>query len=219
MCDEVRLALSAGMDGEPTDPGVEAHLESCAACTAWRERAEKVTRAVRIGPARVPDLTDSIMATVAADPVARATRARLSARADAYARWQILRMAVAVAATVQLALAVPMLVAVFLGTETGTHAGREMASFDAAVAVGFLLAAWRPSRARAYVPVAIVLSACLAVTSGGDVIRGVTAVPHEVGHLVTLVQAGLLWALSRADRSLGGRRTKPGTIDAPRWAS
>lgn len=219
MCDEVRLALSASMDGEPTDPDVEAHLESCSGCTTWRERAEKVTRAVRIGPARVPDLTDPIMAAIAADPVARATRSRLESRADAYARRQILRVAVAVAAAVQFALAVPMLVGVFLGTEMGTHAGREMASFDAAVAVGFLLAAWRPSRARAYMPVAIVLSGCLAVTSGVDVIRGVTALPHEVGHLVTLVQAGLLWALSRADRSLGGRRPKPGAIDAPRWAS
>jgi hypothetical protein len=128
-------------------------------------------------------------------------------------------VAVAAAAAVQFALAVPVLVAVFLGTETGTHAGREMASFDAAVAVGFLLAAWRPSRARAYVPVAIVLAGCLAVTSGGDLIRGVTTLPHEVGHLVTLVQAVLLWALSRADRRLGGHREVPGTIDAPRWAS
>jgi hypothetical protein len=72
-----------------------------------------------------------------------------------------------------------------------------MASFDIAVAVGFALAAWRPERARAFVPVAFVLAACLAATSVMDISDGATHLAHEVGHLAALAQALLLWALSR----------------------
>jgi hypothetical protein len=109
----------------------------------------------------------------------------------------VLRIAVAAAALVQLALAVPTLVGAFLATEIGPHTGREMASFDVAVAVGFLFVAYRPARARALVPVALVLAVLLAVTSTVDVVRGVAGPAHEIGHLVAVVQAGLVWALSR----------------------
>ena len=116
----------------------------------------------------------------------------------------MLRIAVAAAAVVQLALALPVLIGAFLSSELGPHAGREMASFDIAVAVGFLAVAYRPARARAFVPVAIVLAACLAITSGVDIARGVAGFPHEIAHLVAVIQAGLLWALSRAGSDGGG---------------
>ncbi|HKT01657.1 MAG TPA: hypothetical protein VJT31_19200, partial [Rugosimonospora sp.] len=87
------------------------------------------------------------------------------------------------------------------GAATGIHASREMASFDLAVAVGFLLAAYRPARARAYLPLALVLALCLAVTSGIDVARGATVITHEIGHLVAVVQAALLYGLGRAERA------------------
>ncbi|HZE37509.1 MAG TPA: hypothetical protein VE172_01745, partial [Stackebrandtia sp.] len=63
-----------------------------------------------------------------------------------------------------------------------------------------LLAAIRPERARAFVPVALVLALCLAATSGVDLIRGATGLADESGHLVALVQAGLLCALGRHQR-------------------
>jgi predicted anti-sigma-YlaC factor YlaD len=204
MCEDIRTALSARLDRE--DPGLpedllDAHLIGCSACQAWQDGAQRVVRAVqtRSDP---PDLTDSIMQAVKADPQVVAQRARLRAAAEAHGRRQILRVAVAAAALVQLALALPTLFGALGGTATvGLHTSREMASFDIAVAVGFLLAAYRPQRALAYVPVALVLSACLAVTSGIDLAHGVTGVGHEIGHLVTVVQAGLLWALGRVDRS------------------
>jgi predicted anti-sigma-YlaC factor YlaD len=131
-----------------------------------------------------------------------AQRARLRAAAEAHNRRQILRVAVAAAAAVQLALALPSLFGAAAGTAgAGLHATREMASFDVAVAVGFVLAAWRPRRAMAFVPVAFVLAGCLAGTSVVDVVHGVTGVGHEVVHLVVMVQAGLLWALGRVDRA------------------
>ncbi|HEX8628216.1 MAG TPA: hypothetical protein VF755_08605, partial [Catenuloplanes sp.] len=106
------------------------------------------------------------------------------------------------AALAQLVLAVQVLVGgVDLpgGFAVGAdpHTSREMASFDVALAVGFALAAYRPERARAIVPMALVLAACLAVTTALDVANSSTALMYEVGHLVTIAQAGLLWALSR----------------------
>jgi predicted anti-sigma-YlaC factor YlaD len=223
MCEDIRTALSARLDGE--EPGlpddlVDAHLAGCGSCQAWQDGARRVVSAVR---ARVepPDLTDSIMQAVEADPQVAAQRARLRAAAEAHGRRQILRVAVAAAAVVQLALALPTLFSAFAGTAgIGLHASREMASFDVAVAVGFLLAAYRPQRALSLVPVALVLAGCLALTSGVDLARGATVLSHEVGHLVAVVQAGLLWALGRIDRSHPPAPaptgvSQPGTAGAP----
>ncbi|WBB70615.1 zf-HC2 domain-containing protein [Micromonospora sp. WMMD812] len=194
-CDHVRAALSARLDGE--DPRaasavLDGHLRECPGCRAWLSRAERVTRLVRVQPVQVPDLTASVLAAVAADPLApgRAPAAALRARR------QVLRVAVAVAAVAQLAIALPILLA-GLGVSVDPHTSREMASFDVALAVGFALAAWRPERARAFVPVALVLAICLAGTSAVDIANSTTALVHEVGHLAAVVQAGLLWALGR----------------------
>lgn len=181
---------------------VESHLAGCPGCQAWSDGAQRVIRVVRTIEQQAPGLIDATMRAVDADPQVAEQRARLRAAAEAHARRQVLRVAVAAAAVVQLVLALPSL----FGTDTGTagaglHATREMASFDVAVAVGFVLAAWRPQRAMAYVPLAFVLAGCLAGTSLVDILRGVTGVGHEVGHLVAMVQAGLLWALGRAERT------------------
>jgi predicted anti-sigma-YlaC factor YlaD len=209
MCDEVRLALSARLDGEEPglDPGaVRDHLTGCAGCRAWQEGAARLADAPALAALRQappPDLSGQIMAALAEQAPAAQEHAH---RDEAHARRQVLRLAVALAATVQLALAIPALVSAFVsgGAGAGLHASREMASFDVAVAVGFLLAAARPARARVFLPVAAVLALCLAATSGLDLARGVTTFGHEVGHLVALAQAGLLWALTRSDAADSG---------------
>jgi predicted anti-sigma-YlaC factor YlaD len=198
MCEDVRVAMSARLDAE--DPGldpeqIDGHLTECADCAAWLAAAQRL--APTLPPA--PDLTGRIMAAVDADPVIAAAQARRRATAEAQSRQRILRVAVAAAATVQLALAVPTLVGTFLASELGPHTSREMASFDMAVAIGFLFVAYRPARARALVPVAIALAILLGVTSVVDIVRGVAGTAHEIGHLVAVVQAGLLWSLSRLD--------------------
>ncbi|HYN93453.1 MAG TPA: zf-HC2 domain-containing protein, partial [Pilimelia sp.] len=71
-CDRMRGALSARLDGE--EPGVPAaaldeHVGSCRGCRDWLRRAERITRAVRVTSADVPDLTASVLAAVAADRV------------------------------------------------------------------------------------------------------------------------------------------------------
>jgi predicted anti-sigma-YlaC factor YlaD len=201
-CDEVRVALSARIDGE--DPGVagaalDGHLAGCAGCTAWQARAEEVTRVVREQEVRVPDLTAPVLAAIAADPAA------VAAGRPATAGWRpslaVLRAALALIVLAQALLALPVLLNV-----GQLHASREMASFEVALAVGFALAAWRPERARVFVPVAAVLAAALALTSVFDVVNAYTVAWHEAGHLAAVVQAALLWALARsADPPPAGR--------------
>lgn len=199
-CDDVRAALSARMDGEdperPTE-ALDAHLRGCPACAAWLRRAEDLKRTLRVQVADVPDLTAGVLAAVAADPRAAAAASAATARG----RQQVLRIAVALAAAAQFAVALPLLLP-GLGVTDDLHTTREMASFDVALAVGFALAAYRPERARAFVPVAFVLATCLAATSALDIAASATAVVHEISHLTAVVQAGLLWALGRTTRIL-----------------
>jgi predicted anti-sigma-YlaC factor YlaD len=207
MCEDVRVAMSARLDGE--EPGlapeeIDSHLAGCAECTTWLAEAERLPRPALTAPdLTAPDLTGRIMAAVAADPVIAADAARRQAAAEARGRHQVLRIAVAAAAVVQLALALPTLVGAFLSSELGPHAGREMASFDIAVAVGFLVAAIRPAKASALVPVALALVLCLFATAAVDVARNTTGLGQETGHLIVLLQAGALWALGRSGQRPG----------------
>lgn len=195
-CDRIREALSARLDGEEvglTPGAIEEHLAGCAECERWLGKAQDVTRAVRVQAVEVPDLTGPILAAVRADTHA-------GARAERDKRRRLMRLALALTAGLQLALAIPML----LGLGDIAHDTREAASFDIALAVGFALAAWRPDRARAFVPVAFVLAACLTLTSAFDIMQGAALFAHEIGHVAALAQAALLWGLSRQTaRALG----------------
>ncbi len=56
-CDEVRAALSARLDGEPSgvdDDVVDAHVDACADCRAWFDRAVALNRSLLMGPAHEP---------------------------------------------------------------------------------------------------------------------------------------------------------------------
>jgi predicted anti-sigma-YlaC factor YlaD len=213
-CEQMRVALSARLDGEdPQMPvaALDAHLAACPACTTWLAAAVRVSRAVRVQAVDVPDLTAAVLAAADADRRVAAGDGRsvvrhprlADAAVQARSRRQILRLAVAVAAVAQFALAVPVLLS-GLGVAADPHISREMASFDIALAVGFALAAYRPARARAFVPVAFVLAACLAVTSAVDMANASTAIIHEVGHLAAVAQAALLWALGRVIPAVPG---------------
>ena len=198
-CANVRVALSARLDGEPAEvPGVDDHLLGCPACVRWSEGVEAVTASVRARYDVTPDLTARVLAAAAEEDRLAAAR-RSVAQAG---RRRMLRWAVGVAAVVQLLLAIPaLLTAAGVTTVDAVHTSREMASFDIAVAVGFLLAAVRPERARAFVPVAVVLSICLGMTSLMDISTGLTGGVDEAGHMVALLQAILLWSLGRVDET------------------
>ena len=185
-CDAAREAISALLDGEV--PGasvldVDRHLAACASCSSWREAAHEVTRRARIEPmpARV-QRTDEVLAAVS-------SAGRLPRRPSTAA---LARVGLVVIAVAQIAITIPILV---LGQDHSApgHIAHEMGSFDAALAVGFLIAAWRPGRAlgmRTLIGAAAVL---LAVTAVIDLARGATDVLDEAPHVLAL--AG--WLLVR----------------------
>ncbi len=183
-CEQIRTALSARLDGEDTGltpATLDDHLAACPDCLAWQTAAQNVTEIV-LQPSRVPDLSAPILAALDEQQRARGAERR-----------KLLQLALGLSALVQLALAVPGLFVP--GAEL--HTSREAASFDIALAVGFAIAAWRPERARAFVPVAFVLAGCLTLTSIFDIAGGITLLAHEISHVAALAQAGLLLALSR----------------------
>ncbi|HEV7898660.1 MAG TPA: zf-HC2 domain-containing protein [Planosporangium sp.] len=206
-CDQARLALSARLDGEPLGMPADRlgwHVDTCRACADWLTRAEQVTRLVRLQPARVPDLTEAILAAVAADRAQHAAAAPTGRRPVGSGRQALVRLlqaAIAATAAMQLLVIMP----VMLGISADEHASHEVGAFAAALAVAFLLAAFQPRLARAYTPIAVVLAVCLTATSGLDIGTHRVTVLHEIGgHFGTIIQACLILALGRlypAERS------------------
>ena len=72
-CELIQVGISKRMDGEPQSQqvleAVDIHLEDCGRCTSFVQGAHRIRTAVRIHEAEpVPDLVQSIMAAVAAEP-------------------------------------------------------------------------------------------------------------------------------------------------------
>ena len=99
-------------------------------------------------------------------------------------------------AVAQLAIAVPDL----LGG--GTHAAHELGSWDIALAVGFLFAAWRPERAAGMVPLVGALVVLLLATSGMDVADGDARAARELSHVLEIWGLVCLWMLGRRDQAV-----------------
>jgi len=185
-CDIAQSAISARLDGE--DLGVDpvdlaGHLERCTACRAFARDAESMHREVRLARApSVPDLTAPILASIGSD--------NSSANHE-----RALRVTLAIVAGVMIVAALP---ALLFGDDAGlpVHAARHIGSFDLAVAVGFLFAAWRPSRLPGLLPVVTALVACLVATSVLDVLDGSTAALTEVQHAVEVVGLAAAWLLA-----------------------
>jgi predicted anti-sigma-YlaC factor YlaD len=193
-CEQVHEAISARLDGEAeTQPraAVEAHLDGCPSCRAWLAGAERVTRAVRLQSVQVPDLTARILAAARTEGVLPVAAA---ARTQGPIRWAGLRWALGLLAVVQVMLAVPDLLGA-VGHEA--HAGREVAAFDIALAVGLLIAACYPEHARIFAPVVLTLVLCFATISAMDVVQGVVTPSRVAVHAIAVIQGGLLWLLAR----------------------
>jgi predicted anti-sigma-YlaC factor YlaD len=184
-CERWREAVSARLDGE--DPGicpalVDAHLARCAACRSYADAAAAAHRGQRIAPAAaVPDLSRSVRKAVA-----------LSDRAG---RWSIVRALLMVVAVQIIGFSLPALI---YGDEqdTAAHAARHLGAFTAAYGVGLLVVAVRPARARAMLPVAIVLAGALVITAIIDLIDGRVPLVGEAQHLPELLSVLLVWLLA-----------------------
>jgi predicted anti-sigma-YlaC factor YlaD len=189
-CDQIREAISARLDGE--DPGVpgadvDAHLATCAGCRAFADGAGALHRSVRLAPApEVPDLTPKVLAAIGSEP---------DGAGDA-GRTFVLRLVLAVLGLVQVAVAVPAL----FGEDGGlaVHSARHLGSFSLALAVGFLFAAWRPTRVAGLLPVAVALVACLIGTSVLDVVDGRAAALSEASHVTEIAGLVAVWLLAHS---------------------
>jgi len=203
-CSRTRTAISARLDGAHIageDPGsrLDAHLEHCAACRAFAAEAERLHRAVRVLPApTVPELSPAILAAIDAEP------------APPPAQEAPLRGLLVAIALVQIAVALPALV---LGSDAGlpVHTARHIGSFEVALGVGFLFAAWRPERIPGLLPIVAALVACLVGTSLLDVISGTTGASAETHHATDVAGLVVVWLLSRtttARRAFTARRVR-----------
>lgn len=184
-CDAYRDAISAELDGE--DPGMPVerlaqHLSTCPACGAFAEGATTLHRSTRLRAAEpVPDLVGAVLARVDTPQRSR----------PEWARYALFAVALS-----QLILAIPL---VLFGRDLGAsvHIARELGSWDVALAVGLLYAAWKPEKANGLLPFAAALAGAMAVTAVLDIVSGRQSVLSESHHLLELVGLALLVILAR----------------------
>jgi predicted anti-sigma-YlaC factor YlaD len=242
-CERYLEALSARLDGE--DVGIpvaalEEHLAGCPRCRAGAERTERVWRAARLHPAEpVPDLTDTILAAVAAAasaegpavtramasvargsaPVVRSTRRRrLAARlaADGGGTPGVIRLSLLLVALTQLLAALPALFGDDLGATI--HVAHEQGAWGLALAAGLALGAWQPTRASALLPLLGVFVGCLGLMAALDIASGRVAPTAEVPHLMVAIGVGLLWLASHPAARPGQWQRPPSLPGARRGA-
>jgi predicted anti-sigma-YlaC factor YlaD len=204
-CTTAREAISARLDGEPSDVEpdlLEAHLAGCPACRAWREQAHQITRRARLVPARASSPSEALLAAVAATH-----RGPAWWRSTALIRGGLVTVALA-----QIAVTVPALI---FGTDRDApiHVAHEMGSFDMALAVGFLAAAWAPTRAQGMRTLVGAAALLLVVTATIDLIAGRTSLSDEAPHLLTV--AG--WLLLRRLALLAPPNTGDRAVSPTEW--
>ena len=191
LCREVRISLSAGLDGEmPSLPPdvVEHHLRACDGCRQWSENVAALHRGLRIQPAAPePDRTAAILAALPARRPITDDRVRG------------LRIAALVIALVQLFAALPLLFPSGAMAAMDGHLERHIGIFAVAMSVGMLVVAWRPERARAMLPVLGVLVIGLVWTCLGDVWAGRPIPGNLLAHAADLAGFAVVAMLARAD--------------------
>jgi predicted anti-sigma-YlaC factor YlaD len=201
-CDRCRAAISAQLDAEATgfpDDVVRAHIETCAGCRAFAADAAGLHRSTRVTAAEpVPDLTGPILRAIGDEPLA----------VNLDERTRFLRIALAVIAVIQLAMAVPALI---LGDDAGlpTHVARHLGSFTLALGVGLLVVAWKPERAAGVLPVVAAVVICLLGSSFIDIVSGRAAPGAEVSHAPELVGLVAVWLLARSPNVSSRPRPRP----------
>ena len=197
-CSEIRISVSAALDGEqPSIPSsvVDAHVAGCANCRTWSAEVTTFHRAWRVHPAVVePDRTEAILAALPLRP------ARLRDE-----RSRTLRGLTIAIAMVQLIAAVPLLFGQY--HEMHGHLARHVGVLSVSLAVGLLIVAWRPERARSMLPILLVLVAGLVWSCLGDLLAGRPLPGSAVAHAANVAGLSTVWLLSRS---------KPGPVEADR---
>ena len=201
-CETARESISALLDDEEPEVdqrALDEHLQTCAGCRAWRSAAHEVTRNARLEPARPVTVTsDDLVAAVLA-------HSRPPRRPGSVALVRVGLVAVAVA---QAWITAPLL---FFGHDhhAPEHIAHEVGAFAMALAAGFVVAAWRPERARGMRTLVGIVAGLLLVTAVLDLAHGHTDVSEEAPHLLTIAGWLLLVHLAAAT---------PPTTAEPSWS-
>jgi predicted anti-sigma-YlaC factor YlaD len=192
-CARIRESISADLDGEELPVAREVfhrHLAGCPACCAHQVDLGALHRRTRLtSPPVVPDLSGRIL--LAIDDARRADEPASTV--------QGLRLGVTCIALVQLGVSLP---ALLLGSDAGlpVHAARHLGSFGVALAIGLLVAAWKPQRIAGLLPLATALVICLVASSVLNVATHHAAATAELGHATEVLGLVALWLLGRTQR-------------------
>jgi predicted anti-sigma-YlaC factor YlaD len=197
-CDRSRELISALLDGEGAGRPDELrrHLDGCAGCRGWAVQARSLHRSLRLQPApEVPDLTTAILRRRLPDRRRRCPRPVLS--------MPVLRAVLGVVAGTQLVLGVPELLS---RAGMDGHATRHLGGWDVAFAVGLLVVAVQPWRARGLLPMAAAVAGVMVVTVVVDAVSGGSPGMAEATHALEVCGVAVLWAITRVEvaRGFGG---------------
>lgn len=217
-CAECRELVSARLDGEQgRSDAVDAHLQRCADCRAFADRAAAVTRLARTGAAHpTPDLVGPVLAAAAGlRPVVRRRRSAVA-----------VRLGLGLVGLGQVALAVAGVVSagwagagdVHLAGASAAHVAHETSAWNLALGVGFAAVALGGSRLVAgLLPVLGAFVGVLAALSVVDLVAGRVEPDRLLGHALVVVGLVLLLVHRRVLRDGGGRtapRPHPGPVRA-----
>lgn len=206
-CQAAREWVSAYRDGEAFENAAAArHLETCPACGSWLRALDGLTGRLRLRPADQPDLVGPAL-----------TAWRQAAAGHRHRRMAAGRALLWAAAVTGLTLAASRLVGIPpLSERISAHAGRELAALEAALAVGFTLAAWRPRPyAGGLLWVALTAAALTLLGAGVDLLSGRSHVGGEIAHLPLLAGAVGLLLTQPGPRRLPRAAAAPGGPSGP----
>lgn len=191
-CERWRDAISAEADGE--DPGfdrvaIDAHLRECAACRNFAAACRGGTAARLVVADARPDLSQRI-----------ARQVRRADRASVHLALRVALVAIAIAIGVR---ALPGLFdgddgTVVTDMHGPSHVARHAGSFSVAFAIGLVVVAMRPARARTMLPVAFMVALGLAVTALVDASEGRVTMLTETRHLPELAALLVVWWMARS---------------------
>jgi predicted anti-sigma-YlaC factor YlaD len=184
-CEDCRDSVSARLDGEDTGVPAEAvdrHLTACRTCRRFAARVQALGEMVPVPHEPAPDRSAAILAAIG---LRRSPHRALVPE-------RIARAGLAVVGVMQMVAA---LVGVGLGGVP--HTLRDLGAFEIALAIGFVVAALRPSTAPGLLPTAAALAMCLLAVVAFDIVGGETAVAREGTHVTEFVGVALVWMIAR----------------------
>ncbi len=199
-CENVQGALSARADGEAAgmpETVIAWHLRTCPDCAAFETAIAGIGRPA--GTGKSVDLSGRVVA--------------MAGGVDRGGVWWGMRAALFVIAVGELGLAVPDLVARASGVTGDVHIQRHLGAFQIAYAVGLIVVALRPAKARALVPLTAALAAAMVGAAIVDIAQGVAPALGEAQHTLEIAGLLLVWMLA-ARRGWPGHARAAGGVDS-----